>query len=128
MNEFQLKLTSTQLSKLNSDTAVDLLNELFDRGSKNYDSLAYEIQREFKAGGSPQVTQMHFDRVGFNLDTGMGKFRVLLDINFTFGCEDVKTEKEDQTSEWTFSLDKNSGTITFNSSPFAENRSTADEF
>ncbi len=105
-----------------------LLKQLFQEGTKNYDILAYEIQCEFKAGGSPQVTSINFDRVNFDTNTGQGKFRVLLDINFTFGCEDVKTEKADQTSEWTLTLHKNSASITFHSSPFAEGRSTADEF
>lgn len=105
-----------------------LLTSLFHPGSKNFDILAYEIQLEFKTGGSPQITQMYFDRVYFNNEhTGQGKFRIVLDINFTFGCEDVKTEKQDQTSEWTFKINENSKTITFNSSPFAESRSPADE-
>jgi len=113
---------------VNDAGAINLLKELFNTGAENYGRLAYEIQREFKAGGSPQVTNMDFDRVSFDLNSGQGKFRVVLDINFTFGCEDVKTKKEDQTSEWTFMLDKNSGIITLYSSPFAESRSTADEF
>jgi hypothetical protein len=89
--------------------------------------LAYELQREFKQGGSPEVTSMVIDRVKYDTATYAGSFRVVLDINFTFGCEDVKTEKYDQTSEWTFSIDMPGKTMSFNNS-FAGERSTADEF
>jgi hypothetical protein len=127
MNDFNIQLTATQLSKLPDNTGL-LLKELFHPGSKNYDTLAYELQREFKAGGSPQVTRIDFDRASFHSNSGQGKFRVTLDINYTFGCEDVKTEQLGQTSEWSLTYDKNSGIITFHASPFAESRSTADEF
>jgi len=127
MNDFKIQLTTAQLSKL-SDNPSLLLKELFQPGSKNYDTLAYELQREFKAGGSPQVTRIDFDRASFYSNSGQGKFRVTLDINYTFGCEDVKTEQLDQTSEWSFTLDKGTAIITFHSSPFVESRNTADEF
>jgi len=127
MDDFKIQLTTTQLSGVSNNTCL-LLKELFQTGSKNYDTLAYELQREFKAGGSPQVTRIDFDRASFHINSGQGKFRVILDINYTFGCEDVKTEKQDQTSEWSFTYDKNSGIITFHSSPFVESRTTADEF
>ena len=129
MNEIPIQLTTLQTATLTNNIAMaKLLSELFHPGSKNYDLLAYEIQREFKAGGSPQVTNMDFDRVNFDTNSGQGKFRVVLDINFTFGCEDVKIEKEGQTSEWTFNLDRNAQKLTFHASPFSESRSTADEF
>jgi sensor histidine kinase YesM len=129
MNKFDLRLTETQrvALKVNSDVS-DLLNELFQPFSENYNKLRYEIQREFKSGGSPEVTGMTFDRVNFDKNTGKGRFRVLLDINFTFGCEDLLTEKNDQTSEWTFSISKSNNTITFEGSPYIDYRSTADEF
>lgn len=105
-----------------------LFHNFFAPGSSNYQQLAYELQREFKQGGSPEVTAMAFDRVKYNDYTAKGSFRIVLDINFTFGCEDVKTEKQGQTSEWTFTINYLKNTINFYSSPFAESRSTADEF
>ncbi|SDT36976.1 hypothetical protein SAMN05216490_3243 [Mucilaginibacter mallensis] len=45
----------------------------------------------------PEVTSMDFDRVSLDTNYRRGKFRVVFDINFTFGCENVKTEKEGQT-------------------------------
>lgn len=104
------------------------LHSLFTPDSSNYQQLAYELQREFKQGGSPEVTAMAFDRVNYDPQTRKGRFRIVLDINFTFGCEDVKTEKQGQTSEWTFTVDLPYNTIHFYSSPFAESTSTADEF
>ncbi|CAN5191965.1 hypothetical protein BH09BAC6_BH09BAC6_13920 [soil metagenome] len=129
MNEFQIQLEKQQIAALITETRIaGLLSELFRPSTENYFKLSYEIQREFKAGGSPQVTRMDFDRVHFNVATGEGKFRVLLDINFTFGCEDIHTEKQGQTSEWTFAVDTDTHIITFHGSPYAEGRSTADEF
>ncbi len=71
---------------------------------------------------------MIFDRVNYDASTGKGCFRIVLDVRFTFGCEDSVTEKKDQTSEWTFTVNHPNKTIAFYSSPFAESRSTADEF
>lgn len=105
-----------------------LLHSLFTPRSNNYQQLAYELQREFKQGGSPLITSIRFDRVNYNAQTHKGNFRIVLDVNFTFGCEDVTTEKKDQTSEWTFELNRHTETIHFYSSPFAVERSTADEF
>ena len=104
------------------------LHNFFAPGSSNYPQLAYELQLEFKQGGSPDVTGVVFDRVNYDPLTGEGSFRIVLDINFTFGCEDVTTEQKGQTSEWTFTVDMHANTIHFYSSPFAESRSTADEF
>lgn len=105
-----------------------LLHNFFAPGSSRYQQLAYELQREFKQGGSPQVTSIRFDRVSYNCQTHTGSFRIVLDINFTFGCEDITTEKKDQTSEWTFAIDMYTDTIHLYSSPFAVERSTVDEF
>lgn len=105
-----------------------LLHNLFTPGSNNYQQLAYELQREFKQGGSPQVTSIRFDRVNYDAQTLKGSLRIVLNVNFTFGCEDVTTEKKDQTSEWTFELNRKNESISFYSSPFAVERSTADEF
>ncbi len=105
-----------------------LLHNFFAPGSSRYQQLAYELQREFKQGGSPQVTSIGFDRVNYNAQTFTGSFRIVLDINFTFGCEDITTEKKGQTSEWTFEIDMDANTINLFSSPFAVERSTADEF
>lgn len=127
--ELEIQLTSSQNTSLTNEAAIgSLFKELFRPFSDNFFQLSYEIQREFKTSGSPEVTRMDFDRIHFDKESGQGKFRVVLDINFSFGCEDQKTEKEDQTSEWTFTLDKKSATLIFHSSPFAESRSTADEF
>ncbi|MFD0752154.1 hypothetical protein ACFQZS_18520 [Mucilaginibacter calamicampi] len=116
-----------QLSGLNPGVAA-WLNNLFATGSANYNQLALELQREFRQGGSPDVMRMAFDRVNYDAKTGSGNFRIVLDVRFTFGCEDSTTEQKNQTSEWTFALDRANKTITFYNSPFAESRSTADEF
>ena len=130
METLTFTLTTQQLAIFNGRSAdiIAFLHNFFAPGSNNYQQLAYELQREFKHGGSPQVTVIWFDRVNYNALTGKGSFRIVLDINFTFGCEDVKTEKQGQTSEWTFTTNPASNTINFYSSPFAESRSTADEF
>ncbi|GAB2984430.1 hypothetical protein GCM10027049_22780 [Mucilaginibacter puniceus] len=105
-----------------------LFHNFFAPGSNHYQQLAYELQREFKQGGSPEVTAIGFDRVQYNAQTHKGSFRIVLDINFTFGCEDLITEKQGETSEWTYAVDMHANTIQFYNSPFAESRSTADEF
>jgi len=104
------------------------LNNLFAPDSKHYAALAYEVQHEFRYGGSPDVRRMVLDRVNYNPATGAGSFRVVLDIDFTFCCEDLRTVKRDQTSEWTFQVDAENALISFNGSPYAEERSTGDEF
>ena len=116
-------------AKESDDTGIQkFLNILFAPGSSNHWKLVYELQREFKQGGSPEITGIAFDRVNYNPANGNGNFRVVLDINFTFGCEDMVTEKKDQTSEWTFTIDLQHKTISFYSSPYVEGRSTVDEF
>jgi hypothetical protein len=130
MESFEIRLSPAQsylLSIPNADVNV-FLNDLFAPASANYNQLALEVQREFRQGGSPDVIRMTFDRVKYNAATGKGNFRIVLDVRFTFGCEDSVTEKKDQTSEWTFTVSQTHKTVTFYSSPFAEGRSTADEF
>ena len=130
MEQLTFILNSQQSEIVNHENPdiTGFLNQLFAPGSDNYRQLAYELQREFKQGGSPEVTRITIDRVKYDAATAKGSFRIVLDINFTFGCEDVKTEKEGQTSEWTFKLNHAAQTINFYSSPYAESRSTADEF
>ena len=130
MEHLTFSLTDQQSTIFQQDNTniTTLLHQFFAPGSNNYQQLAYELQREFKQGGSPQVTAIGFDRVNYDDRTQEGSFRVVLDINFTFGCEDVITEKKDQTSEWTFVVDMPDKSIDLYSSPFAEARSTADEF
>jgi hypothetical protein len=130
METLDVTLNNEQTGLLNQSIPdiTNLLSDLFQPGTDNYHKLTYELQREFKGGGSPDVICMNFDRIKYDTVTGNGSFRVLLDISFTFGCEDVETEKQGQTSEWTFSINKAEKVITLYSSPFAESRSTADEF
>lgn len=125
MNTFEVATGNPH--ELNLD-ASRYLSELFKPGSENHDKLKYELQREFRFNGSPEVTSMRFDRVSYNPVSGKGSFRVILDINYTFGCEDVTTCKNNQTSDWTFEVDRDASVIRFYSSPYAEARSTADEF
>lgn len=126
MDSLLIPLNDDQLDSL---TDLDnLLNNLFKPGTDNYHKLAYELQREFRHGGSPDVMRIHFDRIKFDGNTGKGSFRIVLDIGFTFGCEDLHVEKQNQTSEWTFAIDKTAKNIALHSSPYAESRSTADEF
>ena len=130
MENLTYTLTIQQAAIFNRDSTdiTAFLHNFFAPGSNNYQQLAYELQREFKQGGSPEVTAIAFDRVKYDAQTNVGSFRIVLNINFTFGCEDVKTEKQGETSEWTFNIDMLNNTINFYSSPFAESRSTADEF
>ena len=123
---YSLAIHDLKVFNRGSADITALFHNFFAPGSSNYQQLAYELQREFKQGGSPQVTAIEFDRVNYDAQTHKGSFRILLDVNFTFGCEDVTTEKKDQTSEWTFKVDGNK--LDLYSSPFAEERSTADEF
>ena len=128
MESFQIMLNQQKANALNQPDAGAVINGLFTPSSENYNRLALELQREFRQGGSPDVTRMVFDRTKYDVTSGKGSFRIVLDVRFTFGCEDSVTEKKDQTSEWTFSLNKADLSVTFYSSPFAESRSTADEF
>ena len=130
MEHLSFTLNTQQLATFKQDNAeiTAFLHSFFTPGSNNYQQLTYELQREFKQGGSPEVTAVAFDRVNYDAQTRKGSFRIVLDINFTFGCEDVKTEKQGETSEWTFAVNFPNNTINFYSSPFAESRSTADEF
>ncbi|MEO8887273.1 MAG: hypothetical protein ABI367_14500 [Mucilaginibacter sp.] len=130
MEHLSFSLNIAQLHVL-SNASPDItvfMDRFFAPDTTYYRQLTYELQREFKQAGSPDITLITFDRVQYNITTGHGSFRIVLDINFTFGCEDVITKKTDQTSEWTFSVDMHHNTISFYSSPFAEGRSTADEF
>jgi hypothetical protein len=118
-------------SSILPDTKTDLdgyFNNLFAKDTPAFQKLAYELQREFRFGGSPDVDRIHIDRINFNADKGTGSFRVMLDIDFTFGCEDIRTNKPDQTSEWTFAVDAINHKLLFYGSPYARERSTADEF
>lgn len=130
MEKLTYSLAIQELALFNRDSTgvTAFFHNFFEPGSNHYQQLAYELQREFKHGGSPQVTAIGFDRVNYDAQTHKGSFRIVLDINFTFGCEDVTTEQKAQTSEWTFAVDMHANTINFYSSPFAESRSTADEF
>ncbi|WP_214071196.1 hypothetical protein [Mucilaginibacter sp. dw_454] len=130
METLDIALNNNQVNLLNhTDVNIDqLLGELFQPATDNYQKLAYELQREFKWGGSPDVTSMVFDRIKYDTTTHKGSFRIVLDISFTFGCEDVRTYKPDQTSEWTFTIHLTEKIMKLYSSPFAESRSTADEF
>lgn len=125
MNQFEVKPDA--LPQAGEDMTA-YLNSLFIPGSKAFTELAYEVQHEFRYGGSPDVRRMVLDRVNYNAITGTGSFRVVLDIDFSFGCEDLQTKKKDQTSEWSFQVDEQQATIIFNGSPYAEERSTGDEF
>lgn len=130
MEHLTFRVDNDQLEIFDQGCAVitNFLHYFFTPGGNNYRQLAYELQREFKQGGSPEVTALVFNRVKYHAPTSTGSFRIVLDINFTFGCEDVTTEQKGQTSEWTFAIDMFNNTINFYSSPFAESRSTADEF
>ncbi|MCJ8211044.1 hypothetical protein MUY27_15100 [Mucilaginibacter sp. RS28] len=123
MSSFEVK---TETFPQQGDDVNHYLSLLFTPGSASYDQLKYELQREYRFNGSPEVTSIKFDKG--QLDANKGSFRVILDINFTFGCEDVQTDKHDQTSDWTFDVDREKQLIRFYSSPYAEARSTADEF
>ena len=125
---FNLSNQHLQIFDQGTTEITAFLHNIFAPGSNNYQQLAYELQREFKQGGSPEVTAVAFDRVNYDAQTHKGSFRIVLDINFTFGCEDVKTEQQGQTSEWTFAINPANSTINLYSSPYAESRSTADEF
>ncbi|MES2110580.1 MAG: hypothetical protein V4577_17615 [Bacteroidota bacterium] len=106
----------------------NLLKNLFKTKNKPYDLLKQAIEREFRSNGAPEVKRMDIDRIKFDSDSSKGSFRVVLDIDYTFGCEDVLKTKENETSEWTFAIDATDNYIRFYSSPDIDSRSTADEF
>lgn len=130
MKILEIALSNKQTDLINQSTPQikNLLSDLFQLGTNNYVKLVYELQLEFKWGGSPDISRMSFDRIKYDIATGKGSFRILLDISFTFGCEDVITNKFNQTSEWAFAINPAQKSITLFGSPFAETRSTADEF
>ncbi len=125
MDTFEIKLHN---APADSTDMATFLNELFAPGSENYQQLKHAIEREFRPNGSPELIRLDIDRVKFDAATGKGSFRIVLDINYTFGCEDLLIEKENQTSEWTFFIDKGLQIIFFYGSPYIDSRSTADEF
>jgi len=122
MDSFGIKIEDNT-----SDTEA-LLTDLFQPGNMAYELLKSAIEREFRPNGAPDVKRMEIDRIKYDIKTGEGRFRVLLDITFTFGCEDLVTKKDNETSEWTFFIDAANRILTCYSSPYAESRSTADEF
>jgi hypothetical protein len=130
INSLQIKLNREQLDKLRDEPAslLKFLNVLFEPFSENYQQLKYALEREFRPEGSPEVTHLNFDRIKFDQNTGQGSFRIVLDVNYSFGCEDLVTYKKDQTSEWTFIVDYELLIISFYSSPYIDSRTTADEF
>lgn len=105
----------------------NLLMNLFTTG-KPYELLKQAIEREFRPNGAPDVKKITVDRIKFSPSAGKGSFRVVLDIDYAFGCEDMLKTKENETSEWTFSVDAEENYIRFYSSPYLDSRSTADEF
>lgn len=105
-----------------------LLKDLFSVGSIPYELLKHALEREFRPHGAPEVKKIEIDRVKFNPVTGNGSFRVVLDIDYTFGCEDLLRAKKNETSEWTFTTATEDGYIIFYSSPTIGSRSTANEF
>ncbi|SDS54872.1 hypothetical protein SAMN05216490_1358 [Mucilaginibacter mallensis] len=127
MDSFETQLDKAQLSSDNF-SAETFIPGLFKPGSDPYDKLKHAIEREFRPNGAPEVIQMDIDRVKYEPTSGKGNFRVVLDINYTFGCEDLLIKKNEQTSEWTFFIDQQLLCIFFDGSPYIDSRSTADEF
>ncbi|WPV01712.1 hypothetical protein SNE26_08005 [Mucilaginibacter sp. cycad4] len=130
MNDLQIKLHKGQLDELKDEPAslLKFLNVLFEPFSENCKQLKYALEREFRPEGSPEVVSLNFDRIKFDQHTGQGSFRIVLDIDYAFGCEDLVTHKKNQTSEWTFLVDYKLLIISFYSSPYTDSRTTADEF
>jgi len=130
INSLQIKLHKGQLDELKDEPAslLSFLNVIFKPLSANYEQLKHALEREFRPEGSPEVTRLNFDRIKFDENTGQGSFRIVLDINYAFGCEDLVTHKKNQTSEWTFIVDYKLLIINLYSSPFIDSRSTAEEF
>jgi hypothetical protein len=127
MDSFEIQSDNAQFNK-DHFSAETFIPGLFKPGSKPYDKLKHAIEREFRPNGAPEVISMNIDRVKYDPTSGKGSFRVVLDINYTFGCEDLLIKKQDQTSEWTFFIDQQLFTTFFYGSPYIDSRSTADEF
>ncbi|WP_295795783.1 hypothetical protein [Mucilaginibacter sp.] len=70
-----------------------LFADLFRPGNRAYELLKSSIAREFRHNGAPEVNRMTVDRIKYDSITATGSFRVLLDITYTFGCEDLVTQK-----------------------------------
>ncbi|SDF89039.1 hypothetical protein [Mucilaginibacter gossypii] len=130
INSLQIKLHKGQLDELKDEPAslLNFLNIIFEPLSANYEQLKYALEREFRPEGSPEVVSLNFDRIKFDQNTGQGSFRIVLDIDYAFGCEDLVTHKKNQTSEWTFIVDYKLLIINLYSSPFTDSRTTFDEF
>ncbi|WEA02158.1 hypothetical protein [Mucilaginibacter sp. SJ] len=130
MNSLQIKLHKGQLDELKDEPAslLKFLNTLFEPFSENRKQLKYALEREFRPEGSPEVVNLNFDRIKFDQNTGQGSFRIVLDIDYAFGCEDLVTHKKNQTSEWTFIVDYKLLIINLYSSPYTDSRTTFDEF
>ncbi|MCR8556617.1 hypothetical protein KXD93_03145 [Mucilaginibacter sp. BJC16-A38] len=120
MDSFDVKITG------HFDDAETLLEDLFRPGTKPHELLKNALEREFRPNGAPEVKQMNIDRVKYGAATSIGSFRVVLNIDYTFGCEDLLVQKNNEASEWTFTV--NGDLISFYSSPYIDSRSTADEF
>ncbi|MEP6614542.1 MAG: hypothetical protein ABJA76_21705 [Mucilaginibacter sp.] len=122
MESFEIKTDGT------ANNPESMLAGLFQPGNKAYELLKSSIAREFRLNGAPDVERIAIDRIKYDNATAKGSFRVLLDISYSFGCEDLVTRKNNETSEWTFSVDADKSVTTFSSSPYVESRSTANEF
>ncbi|WP_431198415.1 hypothetical protein ACRQ5D_26845 [Mucilaginibacter sp. P25] len=92
----QIKLHKGQLDELKDEPAslLNFLNIIFEPLSANYEQLKYALEREFRPEGSPEVVSLNFDRIKFDQNTGQGSFRIVLDIDYAFGCEDLVTHKK----------------------------------
>ena len=108
MESFEIPLNDHLLEYLQAHEPdiKQFLEKVFIHHTLSYDLLAFSIARKFIVSGDPRVVEMKYDRHRFDTVTLKGSFRVVCKIEFTYGCNDFKNEKKDETSEWSFEIDK----------------------
>ena len=130
METFEIEINKTDAKLLlaeDLDMEV-LLKETFEQ-EEAHQLLKTAIERENSIHyGAPELECFIIDRVEVDYSAVAGKFRVVFDINFDFGCVGLKTRKEDQTSEWTFQYDSKHSRMLFKGAEYRDLRTTADEY
>lgn len=130
METFEIEINKNDAKRLLAgDLDMEVLLQATFKQEAAHQLMKTAIEQENSVhAGSPELECFTLDRLKTNYSTLTGKFRVVYDLNFTFGCEGLKREKEDQTSEWTFQCYPNHTSILFKGPQYRDLRTTEDEF